>query len=145
MKVNIKKLSENAIIPTYGSGNAACLDLYADIPDNMTEIKSHETRVVGCGFAFEIPESYCGLIFARSGIATKLGLRPANCVGVADADYRGEYKIALHNDSTSTRYVHHGDRIAQVMFIPTERIDLNIVEELSNTERGSNGFGSTGR
>lgn len=145
MQIYIKKLSDNAIVPTYGSGNAACLDLYANIPDQMITINPHETQTIGCGFAFEIPYNYCGLIFARSGIATKLGLRPANCVGVADADYRGEYKIALHNDSTNIRYIHHGDRIAQVMFIPVEKIDLEIVNELSKTERGSNGFGSTGR
>lgn len=148
MKIKIKQLSNNATIPTYGSGNAACLDLYANLQDqqSMIEIQPHETKKVGCGFAFEIPENYCGLIFARSGLATNYGLRPANCVGVADADYRGEYIVAVHNDSNNVRFIHQNDRIAQVMFIPINRIDdLEVVDELSETDRGYNGFGSTGR
>lgn len=147
MKIKIKQLSDTATIPTYGSGNAACIDLYANLQDqSMIEIQPHTTRKIGCGFAFEIPNNYCGLIFARSGLATNYGLRPANCVGVADADYRGEYIIALHNDSDNIRYVHQSDRIAQVMFIPVNRIDdLEVVDELSETDRGDNGFGSTGR
>ena len=159
LNVKIKRLSNTAFIPTYGSAKAACMDLYANIgyckamtadglvhvqkPDYV-EIPPHATVKIGTGFAFQPPEGYCGLIFARSGLATKQGLAPANKVGVCDEDYVGEYIVALHNDTDSEQYVHHGDRIAQLMFVPYERANLIIVDTLDETERGSGGFGSTG-
>ena len=157
LNVKIKRLSNTAFIPTYGSAKAACIDLYANIgyckvmtvnglvqkPDYV-EIPPHATVKIGTGFAFQPPEGYCGLIFARSGLATKQGLAPANKVGVCDEDYVGEYIVALHNDTDSEQYVYHGDRIAQLMFVPYERANLLIVDTLDETERGSGGFGSTG-
>ena len=149
MNVNVKykKLTNTAIVPTYGSGNAACLDLYADLLDEQGAklIYPHSTEKIGTGIAFQPPENFCGFILARSGVATKYGLRPANCIGVADPDYTGEYIVALHNDTDKLQYVHHGDRIAQLMFVEKYRIDLQEVETLNETERGANGFGSTGR
>ena len=157
LNVKIKRLSDTAIMPTYGSAKAACMDLYANIGycDAMTvnglkqrpayvEIPPHTTVKIGTGFAFQPPEGYCGLIFARSGLATKQGLAPANKVGVCDEDYTGEYIVALHNDTDSEQYVYHGDRIAQLMFVPYERASLVVVDTLDETERGSGGFGSTG-
>jgi dUTP pyrophosphatase len=157
LNVKIKRLSNTAFIPTYGSAKAACMDLYANIgyckvmtvnglvqkPDYV-EIPPHATVKIGTGFAFQPPEGYCGLIFARSGLATKQGLAPANKVGVCDEDYTGEYIVALHNDTDSEQYVYHGDRIAQLMFVPYERASLVVVDTLDETERGSGGFGSTG-
>ena len=157
IEVKIKRLSNTAIIPTYGSEKAAGLDLYANIGyyDAMTvnglvqkpeyiEIPPHATVKIETGFAFQPPEGYCGLIFARSGLATKQGLAPANKVGVCDEDYTGEYIVALHNDTDSEQYVSHGDRIAQLMFVPYEQANLVMVDTLDDTERGSGGFGSTG-
>ena len=144
-------------MPTYGSAKAACMDLYANIGycnamtvngleqrSGCVEIPPHATVKIGTGFAFQPPEGYCGLIFARSGLATKQGLAPANKVGVCDEDYTGEYIVALHNDTDSEQYVYHGDRIAQLMFVPYERANLVVVDTLDETERGSGGFGSTG-
>ena len=158
LNVKIKRLSNTAFMPTYGSAKAALMDLYANIVycDAMTvngleqrpayaEIPPHATVKIGTGFAFQPPEGYCGLIFARSGLATKQGLAPANKVGVCDEDYTGEYIVALHNDTDSEQYVHHGDRIAQLMFVPYERANLIMVDTLDETERGSGGFGSSGR
>ena len=157
LDVKIKRLSDIAIMPTYGSAKAACIDLYANIGycNAMTvdgleqrpayvEIPPHATVKIGTGFAFQPPEGYCGLIFARSGLATKQGLAPANKVGVCDEDYTGEYIVALHNDTDSEQYVHHGDIIAQLMFVPYEQASLIEVDNLNETERGSGGFGSTG-
>lgn len=151
IEVKIKRLSDTAILPTYGSTEAACLDLYADSKqlkwayDGIVAINAHETVVIPTGFAFQPPTGYCGMIYARSGIATKKGLRPANCVGVCDEDYTGEYKVALHNDSNENIVIHHGDRIAQLMFVPYNQVKLEEVEELTETERGNGGFGSTGQ
>ena len=151
LEVKSKRLSETATLPTYGSAEAACLDLYADNKqlewtyEGTVVISPHETIVIPTGFAFQPPKGYCGLIFARSGIATKKGLRPANCVGVCDEDYTGEYKVALHNDSNETIVIHHGDRIAQLMFVPYNQVELKEVEELTETERADGGFGSTGQ
>ena len=150
--VKIKRLSNSATMPTYGSENAACMDLYADLgikairqPNTFSRtIHPHKTVKIGCGFAFQPPSGYCGLIFARSGLATKNGLAPANKVGVADEDYRGEYIIALHNHTDKTQIIHHGDRIAQLMFVPYEQANLIEVAHLDDTTRGGNGFGSTG-
>lgn len=158
LNVKIKRLSNTAFIPTYGSAKAACMDLYANIgyckvmtvnglvqKSDYVEIPPHATVKIGTGFAFQPPEGYCGLIFARSGLATKQGLAPANKVGVCDEDYTGEYIVALHNDTDSEQYVYHGDRIAQLMFVPYERANLIMVDTLDETERGSGGFGSSGR
>lgn len=152
LNVKIKRLSDTAIVPTYGSAKAAGMDLYADCYSNATEheddecirIKPDETIKIGTGFSFQPPEGYCGLIFARSGLATKKGLAPANKVGLCDEDYTGEYIVALHNDSNEVQFVEHGDRIAQLMFVPYVQANLIEVDELDSTERGSCGFGSTG-
>ena len=158
LNVKIKRLSDTAFMPTYGSAKAACMDFYANLGyhearsvdgikdyPNFVEIPPHSTVKIGTGFAFQPPEGYCGLIFARSGLATEQGLAPANKVGVCDEDYVGEYIVALHNDTDSEQYVHHGDRIAQLMFVPYEQANLIEVDTLDETERGSGGFGSSGR
>lgn len=143
-KVPMKKLKENAIVPTNGSEKAAGYDLYACLKD-VVRISAGETAKIGTGIAVAIPDGYFGAIFARSGLATKEGLRPANCVGVVDSDYRGEVIVVLHNDSGCERTVHNGDRIAQLVLIPYLPIDLYEVDELDETERGTGGFGSTGK
>lgn len=158
LNVKIKRLSVDACIPTYGSNKAAGLDLYANIGweyahtatsthlfPRAIDIPPHATIKIGTGWAIQPPEGYCGLIFARSGLATKQGLRPANCVGLCDEDYTGEYIVALHNDTDETKVIHHGDRIAQLMFMPYEQVTLTGVEELDPTERGDGGFGHTGK
>ena len=143
--VKIKKLNENAKIPTRGSEYAAGYDLYACIEDESKYIYPHQTVKIGTGLSVEIPDGYFGAIFARSGLATKQGLRPANCVGVCDSDYRGEYTVALHNDTNDTQIVTNGDRIAQLVVLPYMSLEFEEVNELSDTERGDKGFGSTGR
>lgn len=146
MEIKIQKLYEDAEIPTYGSILSAGMDLYAHLGEHeMLLIKPHETIKVGTGIAVEPPVGYFGAVFARSGLATKQGLRPANCVGVCDWDYRGEYIVALHNDSEEEREVRNGDRIAQLVFLPYITGEIKVVDELSNTERGDGGFGSTGK
>lgn len=146
MEIKIQKLYEDAEIPTYGSALSAGMDLYAHLGEHeMLLIKPHETIKVGTGIAVEPPVGYFGAVFARSGLATKQGLRPANCVGVCDWDYRGEYIVALHNDSEEEREVRNGDRIAQLVFLPYITGEIKVVDELSNTERGDGGFGSTGK
>lgn len=143
--MNIKRLHEKAIIPTTGSEYAAGYDLYAAI-DEETVIPPAGTVLIGTGWAMEIPMGVFGAIFARSGLATKEGLRPANCVGVIDSDYRGEVKVALHNDSTTERTVVPGERIAQLVILPYYKIDsFTEQEELDKTARGAGGFGSTGQ
>lgn len=144
MNINIKKLNKNATIPTRGSEYAAGYDLYACMDNESITINPHETIKIGTGLAIQPPKNTFGAIFARSGIACKQGLRPANCVGVADYDYTGEYIVALHNDSNEPRIVNNGDRIAQLVFMPYVAVEFNEVNELEKTERGSNGFGSTG-
>ncbi len=146
MKVNIKKINSNATTPTYGSTEAAGLDLYAliDTETNSLFIPSHTTVKINTGIAMEIPKGYFGAVYARSGLSIKNGLRPANCVGVIDSDYRGEIIVALYNDSMEDRIVYNGDRIAQIVITPYLHIELNEVTELSDTERGEGGFGSTG-
>ena len=143
-KVNVKKLSEEAVVPSYGSEYAAGADLYACIEEAVT-IAPGETYLVKTGIAMEIPEGYAGLVYARSGLATKQGLRPANCVGVVDTPYRGECIVALHNDSNVTQKVNPNDRIAQLVVTPYYKCQLNEVTELNDTDRGMNGFGSTGK
>lgn len=144
MKIEIKKLRENAVIPTRGSASAAGYDLYAAI-DTPVVVKPHTTEKIGTGLAIAVPEGYFGAIFARSGLATKQGLRPANCVGVADSDYRGEYIVALHNDGDTEQVVGCGERIAQLVVMPYLAVEFEEVENLSETERGEGGFGSTGK
>ncbi len=141
--VNIKKLKENAIIPTYGSEFAAGADLYACLDEDII-IGSGETVLVPTGIAAEIPVGYAGLIYARSGIASKRGLAPANKVGVVDADYRGEIMVALHNHSAVSQAVSKNERIAQLVIAPFLSVEFNEVEELETTVRGAGGFGSTG-
>lgn len=142
--VQIKKTNDYAKVPTNGSEKSAGLDLYACL-ENFAEISAGETVKIGTGVAVAIPDGYFGAIFARSGLATKSGLRPANCVGVVDSDYRGEIIVALHNDSSTAKTVYNGDRIAQLVVMPYLPIDLYEVEELDETERGTGGFGSTGK
>lgn len=143
MKINYKKLSETAHEPTRGSEYAAGYDLYADIPDTI-EIQPGQTVKVPSGLAFELPQNTFAAIFARSGLATKQGLRPANCVGVCDADYRGNYIVALHNDSDIPQIIHPQTRIAQMILLPFIPMEFTEVEELSDTVRGDGGFSSTG-
>ena len=144
VKVNIKKLNERATVPTYGSEFSAGADLYACI-DGEISIKPHTTVIVPTGIALELPLGYAGLIYARSGLATKKGLAPANKVGVVDCDYRGEVKVALHNLSEEVQTVDAGERIAQLVITPYLTAQFVECETLSDTVRGSGGFGSTGR
>ncbi len=145
MNVRIKKLFENATIPTYGTPFAAGADLYACI-DEKTDIAPGETKMVGTGIAMEIPEGYVGLVFARSGLACKKGLAPANKVGVIDSDYRGEIKVALHNHNISgdALSVESGERIAQISIVPYLKAEFEECDSLEDTDRGEKGFGSTG-
>lgn len=144
MNIKIKRLSEEATIPTRGSEYSAGYDLYANI-EKPVSIKPHETVKIGTGWAIEIPDGYFGAIFARSGLATKEGLRPANCTGVCDSDYRGEYIVAIHNDSDVVREIVPHERIAQLVVIPYLYVDFKETDELSDTSRGEGGFGSTGK
>ena len=144
VNVNIKKLSERAVVPSYGSEYAAGADLYACVESDI-EIKPHTTVVVPTGIAIELPQGFAGLIYARSGLATKKGLAPANKVGVVDPDYRGEVKVALHNHSETAQTVGVGERIAQLVITPYLTAQFVECETLSETVRGEGGFGSTGR
>ena len=166
MKIKAKRLSDTAKLPTYGSKKAACCDLYADLSDHCITlnpdvevhnisgnengpiqrvgIAPHCTVKIPTGWAFQPPEGYAGFIYARSGLATKSGLRPSNCVGVCDEDYSGEYIVAVHNDTDDFQTISNGDRIAQLEFRPYEQTEFELVDELDKTERGLTGFGSTG-
>lgn len=166
MKIKAKRLSDTAKLPTYGSEKAACCDLYADLrghcitlnpdmeirnssgnengPIQIVGIAPHETVKIPTGWAFQPPEGYAGFIYARSGLATKSGLRPSNCVGVCDEDYSGEYIVAVHNDTDEYQFINNGDRIAQLEFRPYEQAEFELVDELDETERGDGGFGSSG-
>ena len=143
MRVNIKKLNENAKIPTYGSEYAAGADLYA-CTEGDTVILPGETKLIGTGLAIEVPLGYGAFIYARSGLASKRGLAPANKVGVVDADYRGEIMVALHNHSSEAQTVLRGERLAQMVIAPFLTAEFCEAESLSDTQRGSGGFGSTG-
>lgn len=143
MNIRVQRLNDLAQLPTIGSQYSAGVDLYAAI-ETPVEIAPHTTEKIGTGLAFELPEQTFAGIFARSGLATKQGLRPANCVGVCDSDYRGEYIVALHNDSDVARVVQPGDRIAQMILLPYIPMEFTEVDELTITERGDGGFGSTG-
>lgn len=147
MNIKIKKLYEDAKIPTRGSEYAAGYDLYAYLGegDNDTvKINPHETVMIETGVAITPPDGTFGAIVARSGLASKQGLAPANKIGVCDIDYTGMYKVALHNHSDKAAYVHHGDRIAQLVFVPYVVGDFVEVDELDKTKRGAGGFGHTG-
>ncbi len=143
-KIAVKKLDERAILPTYGSEYAAGADLYA-VTDGEVVFLPGETKLVHTGLSMEIPEGYAGLIYARSGLASKRGLAPANKVGVVDADYRGEVMVALHNHSTQKQSIVSGERIAQLVIAPFLKGEFSEVDGLGETARGAGGFGSTGK
>ena len=141
--VRIKKLRENAVVPTYGSEYAAGADLYAAVEESVT-IAPSETKLIPTGIAMEIPVGYAGFIYARSGLASKKGLAPANKVGVVDADYRGEVMVALHNHGKTEQTIEAGERIAQMVIAPFITANFIESENLEDTVRGAGGFGSTG-
>lgn len=144
IQVRIKKLSPNATVPTYGSLYSAGADLYA-CEDAPVSIAPGETKLIHTGLSFEIPEYFAGLIYARSGLATKKGLAPANKVGVIDSDYRGEVMVSLYNQSGSVQTVEPGERLAQMVITPFLKAEFIEADELSDTVRGTGGFGSTGK
>ena len=143
MEIKVKKLNDRAVLPTYGSLDAGGADLYSC--EGELTFSPHETKLVHTGIAMEIPKGYVGLIYARSGIATKRGLAPANKVGVIDADYRGEIMVSLHNHSEIAAKIDEGERIAQIVITPYLTADFIECDELDETKRGEGGFGSTGR
>jgi len=142
--IRVKKLRDNAIMPTYGTDGAAGADLYACLNQVVT-IEPGKTVFIPTGLAMEIPHGYAGLIYARSGLACKRGLAPANKVGVIDSDYRGEFIVALHNHGDETQTVSHGERIAQLVITPVVTPVYLETDALSDTERAAGGFGSTGK
>lgn len=142
--IKVKKLDERAVLPAYGSEYAAGADLYA-VSDGAIMFLPGETKFVHTGLAMEIPVGYAGLVYARSGLATKRGLAPANKVGVIDADYRGEIMVALHNHSEKEQTIESGERIAQLVVTPFLKAEYTEAESLSDTARGEGGFGSTGK
>lgn len=145
MQVKVKKIKENAKLPTQGSSKAAAYDLYACTPNGKRlVIWPNETILIGTGLVMMPEEGFYGAIYARSGLASKHGLRPANCVGIIDEDYRGEVMVALHNDSAQRYYMEDGERIAQIMFHRYYPTEFEEVDELPETDRGEGGFGSTG-
>ena len=156
INVKIKRLSETAQLPTKNFDSDAAFDLYADIKDTFkpfgtaenekgVKVMPGQTVKIGTGVAMEIPERYWGAIYARSGLATKQGLRPANAVGVVDSHYRGEIIVAIHNDSNEVQIIHHGDRIAQFMLAPVIETSFEEVSGLSDSDRGEGSFGSSGK
>ena len=143
-KIAVKKLRAGAILPSFGSPEAAGADLYACLEKDVT-ILPGETAFIPTGLAMELPRGYAGLIYARSGLACKRGLAPANKVGVVDSDYRGEFLVALHNHGKEAQTVSAGERIAQLVITPVLIPEYVEAESLSETSRGSGGFGSTGK
>ena len=143
MTVNFIKLEDNAIVPTYGTPFSAGADIYA-LPNGDIEIKPGETKLIHTGIALQIPEGYGGFIFARSGIATKRGLAPANKVGVIDSDYRGEIMVSIHNHSNSAQIIASGERVAQLVIMPYIKAEFSETDNLDETQRAAGGFGSTG-
>ena len=143
-KINVMKFNEDAKLPTYGTEFSAGADIYACVSDDVV-IKPGETVLIPTGLGMEIPVGYAGFIYARSGLSVKQGLAPANKVGVVDADYRGEIKVALYNQSSEDRVVSKNDRIAQLVIAPFIKADFNIVDSLEETVRGEGGFGHTGK
>ena len=144
MKLNYKILNDGATPPAYATEFAAGADLY-NLRTEEVAILPGETKLIHTGIALEIPEGYVGLIFARSGLATKRGLAPANKVGVIDSDYRGEIMVALYNQSSAPQTVEGGERVAQISIVPFLKAEFCEVQELSETGRGEGGFGSTGK
>lgn len=144
MTVKFIKLCPQAKTPVYSSGGAAGADLFS-LPEQDVTVNPGETVMIKTGLAMEIPEGYVGLIFARSGLATKQGLAPANKVGVIDPDYRGEFMVALHNHSSAPQTVSGGERVAQLVIVPFLHAEFIQAQSLTDTERGSGGFGSTGK
>ena len=143
-KITVKKLKENAVIPTYGSAEAAGADLYACLYEPVV-IGPGESKFIPTGLSMEIPKGYAGLIYARSGMACKRDLAPANKVGVIDSDYRGEFIVVLHNHGSAPQKVEQGERIAQLVITPVFTPGFVEVNELSDTDRAGGGFGSTGK
>ena len=144
MKIKIKKLSESTILPTKAHDTDACFDIYASLDEGIS-IRPHRTRKIPVGFSTEIPHGYYAAVYARSGLGINKGLRPANCVGIIDSDYRGEIIVAIHNDSHSYQIIYPGDRIAQFVLMERFLCDWEEVKELDETDRGEGGFGSTGK
>ena len=142
--IRVKKVRENAILPTYGSAEAAGADLYACLDEEIT-IAPGAQVFVPTGLAMEIPKGYAGLIYARSGLACKRGLAPANKVGVVDSDYRGEFMVVLFNHGSEPQTIGHGERIAQLVVTPVITPGFALVDELTDTVRAGGGFGSTGK
>ena len=142
-KICIKLLNDKAVLPTYGSVDAAGADLYANI-EGVETFLPNETKLIKTGVAMAIPKGLVGLVFARSGLASKRGLAPANKVGVIDADYRGEIMVALHNHSDQEQFIEENERIAQIAFVPYIKGNFEVVDNLEETIRGVGGFGSTG-
>ena len=141
--INVKKLNDLAKLPTRGSEYAAGLDLYANISEPII-IEPHTTCKIGTGISMELPNGTFGAIFARSGLATKKGLRPANCTGIIDSDYRGEYIVAIYNDSNLSQTIEPQERIAQLILLPFIPMNLVEVDTLTETARGDGGFGHSG-
>lgn len=144
MEIKVKKLTDTAIVPQKQSNGAAGYDLYADTDVAIT-ILPHQTVMVQSNLAFEIPKGYFGAIYARSGLSTKFGIRPATCVSVIDSDYRGSVGLPIHNDSETERTIEPHERVAQIVFQKALDAELEVVDELEDTERGTGGFGSTGK
>ncbi len=142
--IRVKRLKDKAILPTYGSLEAAGADLYACLEQDVV-IEPGKTAFIPTGLAMEIPKGYAGLIYARSGLACKQGLAPANKVGVVDSDYRGEFIVALHNHGNEAKTVAHGDRIAQLVITPVLTGVFEECQDLTDTDRAAGGFGSTGK
>lgn len=142
--MRVKKLRSNAIVPTYGSAEAAGADLYACLEAEVT-VEPGKTVFVPTGIAMEVPRGYAGLIYARSSLGTKRGLAPANKVGVIDSDYRGEVMVALHNHGTQAQILANGERIAQLVVTPVLAPSFELCDDLTDTDRGAGGFGSTGK
>ena len=142
--IRVKKLKENAVLPTYGSAEAAGADLYACLDAPVT-ILPGASVFIPTGLAMEIPKGFAGLIYARSGLACKRGLAPANKVGVVDSDYRGEFMVVLHNHGSEPQQITHGERIAQLVITPVYTPGFTEVTELNDTQRSAGGFGSTGK
>ncbi len=143
MKIDIKKLNDRAVLPTRGSEQAAGWDLYSNNEEAIS-VEAHATAMIGTGLSMAIPDGYFGAVYARSGLATKQGLRPANCVGVIDSDYRGEIIISLHNDTDDRKTVNPNERVAQLVIMPYLAVEFDEKDTLDETGRGTNGFGSTG-
>ncbi len=143
MKIDIKKLNDRAILPTRGSEQAAGWDLYSN-NEEAVDIEAHATAMIETGLSMAIPDGYFGAVYARSGLATKQGLRPANCVGVIDSDYRGEIIVSLHNDTDDRKTVNPNERVAQLVIMPYLAVEFDEKDILDETGRGNNGFGSTG-